>query len=83
MGPKLKQINHHEVASKIDFLEVGPKVKHLIDTHNAQFAINEDTGRLTLQEVNEGLSIADFSPDTHQVPLDICSSSPEFVKTIL
>lgn len=49
MGPKLKQINPHEVAQKIDFLEVGPKVQHYIDTHQGQFAINEDTGRLHVQ----------------------------------
>lgn len=48
VGPKLKQIDAKEVASKIDFLEVGPKIQHLIEKNNGQFAIDQDTGKLTI-----------------------------------
>ena len=80
VGPKLKQIDASEVASRIDFLEVGPKVQKYIDDHSAKFAVDQHTGGLTVKEVPD-LQIADSA--TPQVPLDICSGSPYFVKNIL
>lgn len=62
MGPKLKQIDASEVASKIDFLEVGPKVQKYINDHNhAEFAIDEHSGRLSVQKVPDNQKTIDIS----------------------
>ena len=64
-------------------MEVGPKIQNLIDNHNAQFAIDEDTGRITVQEIpSHQISTSDYSAVSHD-NLDISSKSPYFVKNIL